>query len=490
MKKLLFALVLLLTPIIYSQSLFQQFVNHVNSLSDPAQKTAAVDSFMIYARTVGIPFIEDSTVNFIYRGNVTSVAAAGDFNGWSQNSWLLTKLSQTNFWYRTQTFELDARLDYKFVLNGNNWILDPENPHTCSGGFGPNSELSMPLYIQPWEIQYNANIPHGTLTTKILYSTNVGTNYQLNIYLPPGYDTLSTESYPTVYFQDGAEYISLGSAVKVIDNLLDSNKIQPVIAVFVTPNNRNEEYAGTKRDQYRLFFVDELVPYIDANYKTKLDPKKRIVLGDSFGGNISALISYNHPEVFGLCGLHSAAFWANNYEAYNLITNGPVKDIKWNSIWGTYESLYTNMRDFRDYLNSVNSEIEWLERPEGHSWGLWRANIDRILEYFFPESATNLIPEKNYSVSEFQLYQNYPNPFNPSTIISWQSPVSSHQTLKIYDVLGNELVTLVDEFKPAGMYEVEFDIEQESFPAMASGVYFYRFQAGDFFETRKMIYLK
>ena len=195
-------------------------------------------------------------------------------------------------------------------------------------------------------------------------------------------------------------------------------------------------------------------------------------------------------EVFGLCGLHSAAFWPNNYEAYNLITNGPVKDIKWNSIWGTYESLYTNMRDFRDYLNSVNSEIEWLERPEGHSWGLWRANIDRILEYFFPESATNLIPEKNYSVSEFQLYQNYPNPFNPSTIISWQSPVSSHQTLKIYDVLGNELVTLVDEFKPAGMYEVEFDIEQESFPAMASGVYFYRFQAGDFFETRKMIYLK
>ncbi len=76
-------------------------------------------------------------------------------------------------------------------------------------------------------------------------------------------------TYPTVYFQDGSEYISLGKAVNVIDNLLDSSKIQPVIAVFVKPNNRDVEYQGSLRNQYRLFFVNELVPYIDANYKTK-----------------------------------------------------------------------------------------------------------------------------------------------------------------------------------------------------------------------------
>ncbi len=113
--------------------------------------------------------------------------------------------------------------------------------------------------------------------------------------------------------------------MNVIDNLLDSLKIQPVIAVFVTPNNRNEEYAGSIRNQYRLFFVNELVPYIDSLYKTKSDPKERLVLGASYGANISALISYNHPEVFGLCGLHSAAFQPNGYEAYNLIINGPVE---------------------------------------------------------------------------------------------------------------------------------------------------------------------
>ncbi len=57
----------------------------------------------------------------------------------------------------------------------------------------------------------------------------------------------------------------------------------------------------------------------------------------------------------------------------------------------------------------------------------------------------------------FTLNQNYPNPFNPSTKISWQVPVGSHQTLKIYDVLGNEVATLVDEYKPAGSYEVVFN---------------------------------
>jgi len=73
----------------------------------------------------------------------------------------------------------------------------------------------------------------------------------------------------------------------------------------------------------------------------------------------------------------------------------------------------------------------------------------------------------------FNLYQNYPNPFNPSTRISWQSPVGSHQTIKVFDVLGNEIATLVDEFKPAGRYEFEFNPES-SIKNLASGIYLYQ----------------
>ena len=485
MKKIILIFFFVLTSSIHSQSQFQQFINHVNSLGDPAAKQAAVDSFMTYARTIGFPFIEDSTANLIYLGNPNSVSVPGDFNSWSATAWPMTKLSQTNFWYRSENFELDARLDYKFVLNGSTWILDPENPHTCQGGFGPNSELSMPLYVQPWEINYNPNISHGTVIPKTIFSTTVNTNYQLNIYLPPGYDSLASTTYPTVYFQDGSEYISLGKAVNVIDNLLDSSKIQPVIAVFVRPNNRNEEYAGSLRNQYRLFFVNELVPYIDLNYKTKNDPKERLVLGDSYGGNISALISYNHPEVFGLCGLHSAAFQPNGYETYNLIVNGPVKDIKWSSIWGTYESLYINMRSFRDFLIGASYELDWLERPEGHSWGLWRATIDKMLVYFFPGNSSGLIAE-DFTPNDFMLYQNYPNPFNPITNIQYALGSRQFVSLKVYDLLGIEIETLVNEEKDAGTYEVEFSTTRE----LTSGIYFYQIRAGNHTETKKMLLLK
>jgi len=485
MKKLIILLTILIASFIPAQSQFQNFINYVNSLGDPAAKHAAVDSFMTYARTVGIPFIEDSTANFIYIGDESSVTVPGDFNGWDMTVWPMTRLYLTNFWYRSEVFEMDARLDYKFVLNGSTWILDPENPNTCQGGFGPNSELSMPLYMQPWEIEYNPNIQHGTLVPRLIYSTNVGTNYQLYIYLPPGYDSLSSTTYPAVYFQDGLEYITLGKAVNVIDNLLDSAKIQPVIGIFVTPNNRNEEYAGSLRNQYRLFFVNELVPFIDADYKTRAESGERLVFGDSFGGNISALISYNHPDVFGLCGLHSAAFWPNNYEAYNLIVNGPQENIKWSSIWGSYEGLYTNMRSFRDYLISANYELDWLERPEGHSWGLWRATIDRMLEYFYPGNSTAVISGNNNTPGDFTLYQNYPNPFNPATKIRWQQPVGSWLRLKLYDALGNEVAILIDEYRPAGIQELEFRADN-----IASGVYFYRLTAGSFVQTKKMILIK
>ena len=81
--------------------------------------------------------------------------------------------------------------------------------------------------------------------------------------------------------------------------------------------------------------------------------------------------------------------------------------------------------------------------------------------------------------------QNYPNPFNPSTKIKWQSPVTGHQTLKVLDLLGNEVATLVDEYKEAGKYEVSFDASQ-----LSSGIYFYKLTAGSFVETKKMILLR
>lgn len=89
----------------------------------------------------------------------------------------------------------------------------------------------------------------------------------------------------------------------------------------------------------------------------------------------------------------------------------------------------------------------------------------------------------------YSLDQNYPNPFNPSTKISWQSPSSGWQTIKVFDMLGREVATLVDEYRDAGNYEVEFQITSGN-TEFASGIYYYQLRAGNYTDTKKMLLIK
>jgi hypothetical protein len=87
--------------------------------------------------------------------------------------------------------------------------------------------------------------------------------------------------------------------------------------------------------------------------------------------------------------------------------------------------------------------------------------------------------------TEFALYQNYPNPFNPGTLIKYQVPEKSFVSIRVYDLLGKELATLVNEEKSAGSYDVNFDAGQ-----LSSGFYIYTIKAGNFTSTKKMILMK
>jgi len=89
------------------------------------------------------------------------------------------------------------------------------------------------------------------------------------------------------------------------------------------------------------------------------------------------------------------------------------------------------------------------------------------------------------SVTTFALEQNYPNPFNPATIINYQIPVEGQVSLKVYDMLGNEVATLVNEITTAGEHQIEFNAG-----AISSGIYFYRLQSGNFIETKRMMLMK
>jgi photosystem II stability/assembly factor-like uncharacterized protein len=100
-------------------------------------------------------------------------------------------------------------------------------------------------------------------------------------------------------------------------------------------------------------------------------------------------------------------------------------------------------------------------------------------------TGTTGVENNDNSPKDFSLMQNYPNPFNPGTVIRYQLPVASQISIKVFNVLGNEIATLVNDYKPAGNYNVDFNAAN-----LSSGVYFYSLTAGSFTETKKFILLR
>ena len=364
---------------------FNNFITSVYQASGDA-KQALVDSFMQWAdATTGIPYIEDSTAYFLYiNGSSPQVAVAGDFNGWDPANQNFTNLSGTNLHYRAYQFESDARLDYKLVVNGN-WILDPLNGNTCSGGFGPNSELSMSGYIQPPEIE-TYPIPHGALFSTTFSDTSQNRTRSIKIYTPPAY-TEGEQSYRSIYFLDGSEYTTLGAAKNILDFMISQELIPPVIAVFTDPTNRNSEYAYDYA--FMEMFVGELVPWIDSQYRTFPESDKRAIAGVSLGGLTSLLFTLQHPEVFGNCGAYSPAIWMGDLiEQYQA---AELQSVKIYMDAGTYEpSIYNSSLSLLEILESNSWDHHWVEWHEGHSWGAWRAHLDESLIYFWPMHSSGI----------------------------------------------------------------------------------------------------
>ncbi|MCK9212174.1 MAG: T9SS type A sorting domain-containing protein [Ignavibacteriaceae bacterium] len=102
-------------------------------------------------------------------------------------------------------------------------------------------------------------------------------------------------------------------------------------------------------------------------------------------------------------------------------------------------------------------------------------------------SATDI--KEKIPVASFALFQNYPNPFNPSTVINYQIPTNGFVTLKVYNILGNEVATIVNEQKNSGSYSVQFSAKDGD-ASLASGTYLYQLRVNDYVSNKKMIVLK
>ena len=145
---------------------------------------------------------------------------------------------------------------------------------------------------------------------------------------------------------------------------------------------------------------------------------------------------------------------------------------KW--VWPNYFVGQTYDEELTYFKNWIKDRIAWMD-----------AELRTIIKV---DETEPQIP------TSFELFQNYPNPFNPKTVISWQLAVGSYVTLKVFDVLGNEVATLADQFMKAGIYRQEFNVKTGHAPSLPSGVYFYQlrssFGGGNLVETKKMILLR
>ncbi|MCO6473803.1 MAG: T9SS type A sorting domain-containing protein, partial [Melioribacteraceae bacterium] len=142
---------------------------------------------------------------------------------------------------------------------------------------------------------------------------------------------------------------------------------------------------------------------------------------------------------------------------------------------------WPNQQKMGDYFDMISDE-------DGVHLA-WCGTFNNEQDVYYGRINTSVIvgikDSENIIPSEFVLSQNYPNPFNPSTVISYQLSENSKVSLKIYDVLGREIATIVNKQLQPGEYEVEFNAED-----LSSGVYYYRLEAGSYNHTKKMILLR
>ncbi len=348
------------------------------------------------------PIIEqDSILHFVLYGAAESVAVIGNIQQW-QNAVPLQKIScgEFSFFHSTFIVPSDARLDYQLIINGK-FRTDPQNPRITPSGFGLHSEVQMPKFIRTPYIYYRSDIWHGVIDSIApLVNIPAPLNHYfiarrpIKVYRPAGYDTLA--ALPSVYVHDGFEAIDYALVPTILDNLIAEGKIPPVIAVFIPPVNRENEYVGNAMDRFAAYLAKELVPLIDAMYRTSRTPSYRAMTGISDGGSITLTTALTYPELFGNAGIQSGSITtvlsertrvaaaAGKFPAglriymdcgrYDIpMTGSDFDHLDFLTIHRRYDSLLTSFR-IPHYYKEVN---------DGHEWASWRERFPDMMLYFF-----------------------------------------------------------------------------------------------------------
>jgi enterochelin esterase-like enzyme len=383
------AILLVFTRPSHAQSFtsFDDFLRRYEAAPPEAQRELT-QSFVKWQQARGGFPIADSSghVLFVYfgTGQEQDVRLTGDFRprNFFNPYWDTVgepMIRAGSIFYLRKMFEPDARLDYRLVIDGKG-ILDPLNADTLFSGTGDGnaSELVMPAHRRPSELVAQPNIPKGTLHRL----DEAWATPKVTIYLPPGYD--AARDYPTLYTADGSGWIDYIGLPTILDNLIATGAIEPVVAVLIDAAVDRTAWYHFNADY--LAYLKRVVSYVDERYATRARADARLHAGTSAGGKATAYVGFELPDVFGQLAMLSSSVSGPLYyfEPYFSGRKRPPANLR---VWlsaGTYEgAFHSETETLEAYFKRAGIPTKAIYLHQGHSFGAWRESAIEMLQYFF-----------------------------------------------------------------------------------------------------------
>lgn len=291
---------------------------------------------------------------------------------------------------------------YSFVVDGVD-LLDPANPVRIPNFLYNSSEVHVPGPTSlPWE---RNDVPHGVVHHHFYRSGVVGDERHFYVYTPPSYDR-GKQTYPVLYllhgFSDDADgWTEVGRAHVILDNLIAQGKAKPMIVVMPLGYGAPEilahgtagfDHASLRQRNWEKFaeaLLTEVMPQVEAVYRTSNDRNSRALAGLSMGGSESLLTGLNHLDKFAWIGAFSSGGLQDNFDS-----EFPGLDTKANGklrlLWvacGTEDHLIGINRQLREWLKGKAIEHVDIETPGEHTWMVWRRNLAEFSTLLFRDKA-------------------------------------------------------------------------------------------------------
>jgi outer membrane protein assembly factor BamB/enterochelin esterase-like enzyme len=370
-------------------SRFAKFVQEVESAPD---KKAAVDQFM--ATIHSYPYVEwPNTVHFLYRGTADDMGIAGDMIGIRREDPML-RVPGTDLFYYSIQLEPDALIEYQFIKNYEEKLKDPKNDRFIKEDEGDFSLLIMPGWKEPAFLKAASSDRRGRIESHELnIQLRERTSAKFDVYLPAGYQN-GNQRYPVVLILGADEAETKGLLPNIFDNLI-SVSVQPVIAIFVSNTNY-----GSKAPDYpevadldASIVVKEILPFVDANYRTTTEPISRAIMGGGFAGYMAIYTALKFPGVFGNIAMQSIEMLDEDAKQLKKqMRTNQEQPLRVYHDWGLYELRATregwDMRrtntEFNAFLRERGYKPAGGETHQSWGWAIWRNQTDRWLTAFFP----------------------------------------------------------------------------------------------------------